>query len=39
MYRHIVPEWADETAQEQAWTAVVKELEKIEPGCTAKALA
>lgn len=29
----------DDTANKQAWDSIVKELEKLEPGCVAKAFA
>lgn len=33
-----VADWMDATANKQAWDSVAKELEKVEPGCVAKAL-
>ncbi|KAI3396143.1 hypothetical protein diail_406 [Diaporthe ilicicola] len=34
----LVPDWMHAAAQTQAWNSVAKELEKIQPGCVAKAL-
>ncbi|KAK5994063.1 Short-chain dehydrogenase/reductase phmF [Cladobotryum mycophilum] len=33
-----VPEWMDETANKQAWDAIVKELELIAPGAVSRAI-
>ncbi|RFU75817.1 short-chain dehydrogenase [Trichoderma arundinaceum] len=35
---NLIPSWIDDTAGAQAWNSIVKELEKIEPGCVSKAL-
>ncbi|KAL7904839.1 NAD(P)-binding protein [Trichoderma velutinum] len=33
-----IPDWMDGAANQQGWNSIVTELEKIQPGCVAKAL-
>ncbi|KAL7933151.1 hypothetical protein V8C35DRAFT_280985 [Trichoderma chlorosporum] len=35
---NLIPSWMDATANQKGWESIVRELEKIEPGCVSKAL-